>query len=125
MATDLTVYLDDRPGELARLGALLAEAGVNIEGLCAVTSGGGRAEVHVLVNDLPASFEALMGSGIEIVEEREVVVVPLDDRPGALAQVARKLEEAEVNITLSYLATNTRLVIATEDVPAAVAALKD
>ena len=46
MATDLTLYLDDQPGELARIGDILGQAGANIAGLCAVTSGGGQAEVH-------------------------------------------------------------------------------
>lgn len=41
MAVDLTLYLDDQPGELARLGDVLGRAGVNIDGFCALTSGGG------------------------------------------------------------------------------------
>ena len=49
MATDLTLYLDDQPGELARIGDVLGQAGANIAGLCAVASGGGQAEVHILV----------------------------------------------------------------------------
>ena len=44
MASDLTLYLDDEPGELAHVGDVLGKAGVNIAGLCALTSGGGQAE---------------------------------------------------------------------------------
>ena len=36
MATDLTLYLNDQPGELARVGDVLGQAGANIEGLCAL-----------------------------------------------------------------------------------------
>jgi hypothetical protein len=99
MATDITVYLDDQPGELARLSRILGDADVNIEGMCAVTSGGGAAEVHVLVDDLAPALEALEGAGVEIAGENEVIVVPLEDRPGALAEVARRLGEADINIT--------------------------
>lgn len=124
MATDLTLYLDDHPGELARVSGLLGAAGVNIDGFCAVTSGGGRAEVHVLVDDMAGAFSALAAAGIEIAHEQEVAVVAVvDDRPGVLSEVSRQLGESGINITLAYLATNTRLVFAADDLAAAKAAL--
>jgi hypothetical protein len=123
VATDLTLHLDDHPGELARIGELLGRAGVNIDGFCAVTSGGGQAEVHVLVDDLSPAFGALADSGITVASEQEVVVVNLQDRPGALGEVSRKLGEAGVNITLAYLATGTRFVFAADDLAGARTAL--
>lgn len=125
MATDLTLYLDDQPGELGRLGRLLGRAGVNIEGLCAVTSGGGAAEVHVLVEDITAAFTALAAAGIQVAFEQEVAIVPVEDRPGVLGEVSTQLGSAGVNITLAYLATGTRLVLAADDLAAAQAALRD
>jgi hypothetical protein len=115
MATDLTLYLDDQPGELARVGELLGRAGVNIEGCCAVKTGGGQAEVHVLVHDLAAAFAALAAARIEVAFEQEVAIVPVDDSPGVLGDISRRLGDADINITLAYLATNTRLVIAVDD----------
>jgi hypothetical protein len=123
MATDLTIYLDDQPGELARLGHILGRSGVNIEGFCAVTSGGGQGEIHVLVEDEAAAFEALDAVGIEVASEQEVVVVAVQDRPGVLGEVSDKLGEAEVNITLAYLATSTRMVLAADNLAEAKAAL--
>ncbi|WP_203337569.1 hypothetical protein [Nocardioides limicola] len=125
MPTNVTVTLDDHPGELARLGRVLGAAGVNLGGLCAVTSGGGKAEVHVLVDALAPAMAALEGAGIEIVGEQEVVVLPLDDSPGAVGEVAQRVGDAGVNISLAYLATNTRLVLATDDFAGALAALRD
>ena len=49
--------------------------------------------------------------------------VTVDDRPGVLGEVARKLGDAGVNITLAYLATSTRLVFAASDLGEAYAAL--
>jgi len=123
MAIDITLLLDDQPGALAQIGEVLGRAGVNIEGLCAVTSGGGQAEVHVLVQDLEAALPALARSGLAVSSEQEVVVVGLEDRPGALGAVSRRLGEAGVNITLTYLATDTRLVLAADNLAAARAAL--
>jgi hypothetical protein len=123
MATDVTINLDDEPGELARLGQVLGRAGVNIEGFCAFVSGGGQAEIHVLVEDEAAAFTALAEAGIEIASEQEVAVVAVDDRPGVLGELSRKLGDAGVNITLAYLATSTRLVFAADDLASARAAL--
>jgi hypothetical protein len=123
MATDLTLILDDRPGELARVGDVLGEAGANIAGLCAVASGGGQAEVHILVDDPTPAFEALQGAGIKIASEQEVIVLRIEDRPGALGEVAHKLGAANVNLTTVYLATNTRLVLAADNLADAKSAL--
>jgi hypothetical protein len=123
MAIDLTLYLDDQPGELARVGDLLGAAGANIAGLCALTSGGGQAEVHVLVDDPTSAFEALEHAGIKIIAEQEVIVLKVADQPGALGEVARKLGNAGVNLTTAYLATNTRLVLAADNLAEAKSAL--
>ncbi len=124
MATDLTVYLDDHPGELARLGQVLGDAGVNIEGFSALTAIGGQAEVHVLVEDASTAFTALAAVGIEVVFEQEVAVVDVEDRPGVLGECSSKIGDAGVNITLAYLATGTRLVFAADDLAKAKAALE-
>jgi hypothetical protein len=115
MAVDVTLYLDDLPGELARVANLLGNAGVNIEGYCAVTSGGGRAAIHLLVEDEAATFDALAAAGIEVASEQEVAVVAVEDRPGVLGEITQKLADANVNLTLTYLATNTRMVFAADD----------
>lgn len=123
MATDLTLYLDDQPGELARVGEVLGRAGVNIAGLCALTSGGGLAEVHILVDEATPAFEALQGAAIKIAGEQEVIVLEMADHPGALGEAARKLGAASVNLTTAYLATGTRLVLATDNLAEARTAL--
>jgi hypothetical protein len=124
MATDLTIYLDDQPGELARLGQVLGDAGVNIEGCCAMTSGGGQGEIHVLVDDPAPAFGALEAAGIEVASEQEVAVVPVEDRPGELGEISSKLGQAGVNITLTYMATGPRLVFAADDLAKAQHVLK-
>ena len=88
MAIDITLLLGDQPGELARIGEVLGRAGVNIEGLCAVTSGGGQAEVHVLVEDLEAALPVMSTAGLAISAEQEV----RSCRPGRPARRPRRGE---------------------------------
>jgi hypothetical protein len=52
-----------------------------------------------------------------------LVTAALEDRPGALGEVSRRLGDAGVNITLTYLATDTRLVLAADNLAAARTAL--
>jgi hypothetical protein len=123
--TDLTIVLRDRPGELARLGQAMGGAGVNIQGMCAFT-GEGRGVIHVLVADEKASVahRALDEAGMGVADEREVLVVDVDDRPGTLGELARTLGEASVNIELAYTTFGgIKIVIATDDLESARAAL--
>lgn len=115
MATDLKITLDNLPGELARLGETLGNAGINIEGLVGVTAGD-KGAIHVLVNDGDAARSALEGAGITVDEAREVAVTSCQDAPGELGRIARRLADAGININLAYLATNTRVVVGADDI---------
>ncbi len=114
MATDLAVTVEDKPGELASLGEATGRAGINIDGVCCFASEG-RFVVHLLVDDAAGARRAVENAGYTSIEEREVVLVGLEDRPGALGETARRIADAGVNIELAYLTTNTRLVVGAAD----------
>jgi hypothetical protein len=125
MATNLTIVLRDRPGELARLGETTGEAGVNILGLAAFT-GEGRGIIHILIADeqVERARRALEAADLGVADEREVLVIDVNDRPGTLGELARTLGDANVNIELAYTTFGgVRLVIATDDMESARAAL--
>ena len=126
MPTDLTVILEHRPGQLARLAEITGEAGVTIHGLAAFT-GEGRGVVHVLLDDeaVAGCRAALERAGMGIADEREVFVIDVQDRPAALGELTRRLAEANVNVDLAYTTfTGGKIVIATDDVGSARAALR-
>jgi hypothetical protein len=127
VATDLTITVDDQPGELARIGEALGSAGINIEGLAGFTAGG-QGFIHVLVQDAAGARSALEGAGLKISDEGEALVMDLPsegiDRPGTLGQMSRKLADAGVNIKAIYLATRNRGVAVTSDNSKAQAALR-
>ena len=122
MATNLTVTMEDRPGMLAQLGETLGAAGVNINGGCAVTSGG-EGWVHILVDDAAAARAAVEGAGMSVSSEREVVVVDAEDRPGELGAAARKFAETGVNVELFYVSADMKLVFVVDDAEKARSAL--
>jgi len=118
MATDLTVVLDDRAGQLAHMGEALGDAGVNIEGFCATTDDG-VGIVHVLVENAMVAQNALILADIKIEGEADAVVIDLTDeeagRPGTLGRVAGRVASAGINISAAYLATRDRAVLVTSD----------
>ena len=118
MATDLTVVLDDRAGQLAHMGEALGDAGVNIEGFCATTDDGAGI-VHVLVENAMVAQNALILADIKIEGETDAVVIDLTDeeagRPGTLGRVAGRVASAGINISVAYLATRDRAVLVTSD----------
>ncbi len=118
MAKDLTVILEDRPGTLADVGEALGKAGVNIEGMCGFPSEG-KGIGHLLVEDAEGALRALESLGVQVAGEREVLVIPVEDRPGVMGEIARKLAASGVNIELAYLGTNNRLVLGVDDLAAA------
>jgi hypothetical protein len=125
MPRDLTVILEHRPGELARLGEVIGEAGVRVGGLAAFT-GEGRGVVHVLLDDQAVALcrAALERAGMGIADEREVMVVEVEDRPGAIGELCRQLADANVNVDLAYTTFGgVKVVIATDDLASARAAL--
>jgi hypothetical protein len=114
MATDLTIEIQDRPGELARAAEALGGAGVNIDGGCA-TAGGGAGQVHFLVKDAGAAKQALEGAGIWVSGESEAFVVDAPNQPGQLGRTARRLADAGVNIETYYVGAGDRLVFCVDD----------
>ena len=123
MATDLRIEADNRVGQLATLSEELGKVGVNIDGFCA-TVADGRGVLHVLVDNAGAARQALVGAGYTIAAEREALVIEnVEDRPGYLGEMARKLADSDVNIEVAYLATNTRVAFVVPDVAAARQAL--
>ena len=123
MAVDLTIDVENSPGALARVATAISDAGVNIAAATFVGPGD-RAEIHILVPHAEAVKHALAISHVAVTGEREVVVVDVEDRPGVLADLTRKVAQAEVNLDLVYVATRNRIVFGAEDLAALRAALE-
>jgi hypothetical protein len=122
MTKDLTVILEDRPGTLADVGEALGKAGININGLCGFPCEG-KGIFHILVEDAAAARRALEEIGLEVRGERQVLILELEDRPGAFGDVTRRIANAGVNIDLVYAATKTRVIIGADDLDKARAAV--
>jgi hypothetical protein len=122
MAVDLVIDIENTPGALAQVAAAISDAGVNIAAATCVGPGE-RAELHILVPHAGAARHALAISHVAVTREREVVVVEVEDHPGVLADLTRKIARAGVNVDLVYVATRNRVVFGAADLAALRAAL--
>ena len=90
------VDLKHQPGELAKAAEAIAQKGINITAFSGVTCGDGG-KIALLTNDDAGARRALSEAGYRA-KEVEVVAATLAHTPGSLAEAARKLANAGVNI---------------------------
>jgi hypothetical protein len=116
MHKDFVLIPDDQPGVLARIGEALGGAGLNIDGLSAFT-GEGKGLVHLLVSEPERARQVLAEAGFDVRGARDVLIVDVEDKPGQMGNVCRRLADGDVNIQQAYLAAGrTRLVLAVDDI---------
>jgi len=122
VAVDLVIDVENTPGALAQVAAAISDAGVNIAAATCVGPGE-RAELHILVKHAGAARHSLAISHLAVTHEREVVVVEVEDSPGVLADLTRKIARAGVDLDLVYVATRNRVVFGSPDLDRLKAAL--
>jgi hypothetical protein len=122
MSVDLVIDVENTPGALAEVAAAISDAGVNIAAATCIGPGE-RAELHILVPHAEAARHVLAISHVAVTREREVVVVDVQDRPGVLADLARRIAKYGVDLDLVYVATHNRVVFGSPDLPGLRAAL--
>jgi hypothetical protein len=101
-ATQLAVFLANRPGALARVCDALAKAGINIYAL-ATSDTVDHTVVRMVVSD-PTKTLMLLGEAGVLALEMDVLTIETANQPGILAKIAERLAEAGVNIEYTYLA---------------------
>src|ERR1700751_2180180 len=114
MATDLLIEVENKLGAFARVAAAISDARGN-SAAAPCTRPDDTAVMHILVKHAEAAKHALSTAAVTVTKEREGVVVDVEDRPGVLADLARKVAEAGINLDLLYVATNNRMVFGSRD----------
>lgn len=101
-ATQLAVFLANRPGALARVCEALSNAGINIYAL-ATSDTVDHTVVRMVVSNSTKALMLLGEAGV-LALETDVLTIETASEPDVLAEIAQRLAEAEVNIEYTYLA---------------------
>ena len=95
------VYVQNKPGELAKICEMLGSQGVNIKAIASERAAN-RPMIKIVTDDETTTKSALARTGI-VYDMRDVIAVKMPDRPGELGKVARKLARAMVNVDSIYI----------------------
>ena len=99
---EVTAYLENKPGRLAKICSALAHERVNVQALT-VMDRNDRSVLRLVTDDLEPTRKVLTSLGTEC-EVTDVLSVEIDNRPGALARVLEALAAENINIEYAYVA---------------------
>ena len=99
----LAIFLDNRPGMLARLADSLAEAKINIYAITASDTVD-HSVIRLVISDYRKAMQLFEEHGTLVVED-DVLMIEGSNQPGELARIAHKLADAKINIEYCYSAT--------------------
>ncbi len=100
----LAIFLDNRPGTLVRVCEALAQARISIHAI-STSDTVDHSVVRMVVSDTQRALEIFEERGTLVVED-EVLMIEGDNKSGSLADIARKISAAKVNIEYLYCATH-------------------
>ena len=103
IAKQLAIFLENRPGMMARVCDALSAAGINIYALT-VSDTVDHAVIRMVVSDAQKALYLFEQHGTLVVED-DVLLVEADNKPGALAKLCHRLADAKINIEYCYCAT--------------------
>lgn len=98
---EFRIFVEHKPGELAKVTEALAGRAVNIKAI-ASEAYGEKASLRVVTNDINTTIKALDESGTKY-EQNDILMISLIDRPGELSKIAKKLGKAKINIESIYI----------------------
>jgi hypothetical protein len=96
----LSVALKNEPGQLATICRLLADQGVNIDAI-SILDNVEQGVIRILTSDNALTREILIKQGCYVIEA-DLLEVEMNNQPGVLAEVARRLAVSGINIEYAY-----------------------
>ena len=101
MASQVSVFLENKPGRLEDVSGVLGRNEINIRAMTLTTSSAGWGVLNLLVDRPRRAAELLRETG-HSATLREIVVVRMSDAPGSLREVVAALSEVGLNIENAY-----------------------
>ena len=100
MASQITVFVENKPGRIARIARILGDHNINIRAVT-ISDTGEYGLINILVDDPERANNVLIEEGFSV-SRKHVIGVVIKDSPGGLADIAEYLNERDVNISNAY-----------------------
>ena len=101
---EVTAYLENKPGRLAKICSALAQSKVNVRAL-SVMDANGRSVLRMVTDDLEPTKKVLTSLGTEH-SVSDVLAVEMDNKPGSIAKVLERLAEEHINVEYAYVSAS-------------------
>jgi hypothetical protein len=102
---EVTAYLENKPGRLAKICSALAHEKVDIRAL-SVMDPNGRSVLRLVTDDRELTTRVLTSLGTEHTWD-EVLAVEMDHKPGSLSRVLERLAESHLNVEYAYVSASS------------------
>ena len=101
---EITAFLENKPGRLAKICSALAHEKVDLRAL-SVMDTNGRSVLRFVTDHVEETRKVLTSLGTEF-SSNEVLAVEMENRPGALARFLERLAEEHINVEYAYSASS-------------------
>jgi hypothetical protein len=102
----ISIFVENKPGRMARVAKTLSDAGVNIRALT-IAEAGDFGVIRMVVDDTEKGYHVLRDEGFTV-SETEVLAVEIKDVPGGLYEIAKTLGEHHINMDYAYAFVTAR-----------------
>lgn len=130
LSKEISVVVVNEVGALSKMTSFLVNHGINLEAIAGYSNNiGDQAGIMFITNDNVAAVETLASSGYTDTKENEVIIVELENTPGALKNISERLAQNNINITYIYCTTcmggcPAKIILSTTDNLQAIGLLK-
>jgi len=100
MASQVTVFVENKPGRISHIARILGKNGINIRAIT-IADRGEYGLINIITDDPDRAYEVLLEEGFSVTR-KYVIGVLMKDRPGALADVTEYLNESGINVANAY-----------------------
>ena len=102
LGKEISVNVVNKIGVLADMSKVLADHGINIEAASGYALENNTARIMLVTEDNLRAIEALSKAGYKSVKESEVIMVDLENKPGALKHITAILAAKDIDIIHVY-----------------------
>lgn len=100
MASQVTVFVENKPGRISHIARILGKNNINIRAIT-ISDRGEYGLINIIASDPDRAHDILLKEGFSV-SRNYVIGVLMKDRPGALADITEYLNESEINISNAY-----------------------
>ncbi|MFW6137583.1 MAG: ACT domain-containing protein [Spirochaetota bacterium] len=97
MASQVSVFVENKPGRISRIARVLGNHNINIRAIT-ISDRGEYGLVNILSNDPAGACSVLSSEGFSV-SRKNVIGVVMQDQPGALAEITEHLNQNNVNVS--------------------------